>query len=85
MGEIIDLGVQFDLVKKAGAWYSFQGDKIGQGKANAAKFLENNPELAGTIEQLVREKLASGAIVAPMVTDTDTEAEEAPTEEEAES
>jgi len=79
--EIIDLGVQFDLVKKAGAWYSFQGDKIGQGKANAAKFLENTPELAATIEQLVREKLASGAVVAKAVVDPD----EAPAEEEADS
>jgi len=58
--EIIDLGVQHGLVEKSGAWYSFQGNKIGQGKANTAKYLESNPELAANIEQLVREKMAQG-------------------------
>lgn len=56
-GEIIDLGVQQGLVEKSGAWYSYQGSKIGQGKANAAKFLEDNPEIAQAIEQQVRQKL----------------------------
>jgi len=74
--EIIDLGVQFDVVEKSGAWYSFRGNKIGQGKANTARNLEANPELAATIEQLVREKLASGAAPAPVVIDPD----ETPTE-----
>ncbi|MFC3609191.1 recombinase RecA [Stutzerimonas tarimensis] len=56
-GEIIDLGVQQGLVEKSGAWYSYQGSKIGQGKANAAKFLEDNPEIAQAIEQQIRQKL----------------------------
>ncbi|WP_028240545.1 recombinase RecA [Stutzerimonas azotifigens] len=56
-GEIIDLGVQQGLVEKSGAWYSYQGNKIGQGKANAAKYLEDNPEVARTIEQQIRDKL----------------------------
>ena len=61
-GEIIDLGVQLGLLEKSGAWYSYQGSKIGQGKANAAKYLEDNPEVAKTIEQQIREKLlVSGA------------------------
>ncbi|NQD95164.1 recombinase RecA [Pseudomonas sp. CrR25] len=61
-GEIIDLGVQLGLLEKSGAWYSYQGNKIGQGKANSAKYLEDNPEVARTIEGLIREKLlvASG-------------------------
>ncbi|MBC9251870.1 recombinase RecA [Pseudomonas alcaligenes] len=56
-GEIIDLGVQLGLVEKSGAWYSYQGNKIGQGKANAAKYLEDNPEVGGAIEKIIREKL----------------------------
>ena len=49
-GEIIDLGVQLGLVEKSGAWYSYQGSKIGQGKANAAKYLEDNPEIGSVLE-----------------------------------
>ena len=56
-GEIIDLGVQLGLLEKSGAWYSYQGNKIGQGKANSAKYLEDNPEVARTVEGLIREKL----------------------------
>ncbi len=63
-GEIIDLGVQLGLLEKSGAWYSYQGSKIGQGKANSAKYLEDNPEVARTIEGLIREKLL---VVSPAV------------------
>ncbi|GAB3388227.1 recombinase RecA [Azotobacter armeniacus] len=56
-GEIIDLGVQLGLVEKSGAWYSYQGNKIGQGKANAAKFLEDNPEAGAAIEKSIRDQL----------------------------
>jgi recombination protein RecA len=56
-GDIIDLGVQLGLLEKSGAWYSYQGSKIGQGKANSAKYLEDNPEVARTVEGLIREKL----------------------------
>jgi len=56
-GEVIDLGVQLGLVEKSGAWYSYQGNKIGQGKANAAKFLEDNPAISATIEKSIREQL----------------------------
>ncbi|MDG9928962.1 MULTISPECIES: recombinase RecA [Pseudomonas] len=56
-GEIIDLGVQLGLVEKSGAWYSYQSNKIGQGKANAAKYLEDNPEIGGAIEKIIRDKL----------------------------
>ena len=57
LGEVIDLGVQIGIVDKAGAWYSYKEDRIGQGKKNAAQFLEDNPKMAAEIEQLVREKL----------------------------
>jgi len=54
MGEVIDLGVKIGLVEKSGAWYSYKGNKIGQGKANAAKFLGDNLEIAHEIEAAVR-------------------------------
>ncbi len=60
-GEIIDLGVQLGFVEKSGAWYSYQGNKIGQGKANAAKFLEDNPEIGNAIDKAIRDKM----LVAP--------------------
>ncbi len=56
-GEIIDLGVQQGLIEKSGAWYSYQGSKIGQGKANAARFLEDNAEVRSTIENEIRARL----------------------------
>lgn len=74
-GEIIDLGVQLGLVEKAGAWYSYDGKKIGQGKANASKFLEENPEISKTLENTIREKLLSQP--APFATsDDDTPADD---------
>ena len=56
-GEVIDLAVQLGLIEKSGAWYSYQGSKIGQGKANSAKYLEDNPEVGSAIEKIIREKL----------------------------
>ena len=57
MGEVIDLGVQVGLVDKAGAWYSYNGERIGQGKKNSADYLHANQHLEDEIESLVREKL----------------------------
>ncbi|MDB4490940.1 recombinase RecA [Luminiphilus sp.] len=54
MGEVIDWGVKLNLVDKSGAWYAYKGDKIGQGKANAAKFLEENRAIAEEIEGQIR-------------------------------
>lgn len=56
-GEVIDLGVQCKLVEKSGAWYSYKGNKIGQGKANAAQHLEDNPAIMEEIEAGIREQL----------------------------
>ena len=53
-GEIIDLGVKYELINKAGAWYSYNGDRIGQGKENVRKFLKENPDIAQEIEQNIR-------------------------------
>lgn len=57
LSEIIDLGVQIGLVDKAGAWYSYKTDRIGQGKKNAADYLAANPEIASEIEAQIRDKL----------------------------
>ncbi|OAI61883.1 recombinase A [Ralstonia solanacearum] len=65
-GEIIDLGVEAKVVEKSGAWYSYNGERIGQGRDNCREFLRENPELAREIENKVREHLGvvpMGAVV----------------------
>jgi recombination protein RecA len=56
-GEIIDMGVNARIIEKSGAWYAYNGEKIGQGRDNAREFLRENPELAFEIENKVRESL----------------------------
>ena len=56
-GELIDLGVQHGLVDKAGAWYSYKGDRIGQGRDNVREFLKQNPDTAAEIDGALRDKL----------------------------
>ena len=56
-GEIVDMGVAAKIVDKAGAWYAYNGEKIGQGKDNAREFLRENPDLAYEIENKIRESL----------------------------
>jgi recombination protein RecA len=56
-GELIDLGVEHGLVDKSGAWYSYEGERIGQGKDNARQFLKERPEIAENIDRALREKL----------------------------
>ncbi|MEZ8632822.1 recombinase RecA, partial [Vibrio lentus] len=60
-GELIDLGVKNKLVDKAGAWYSYNGDKIGQGKANASKFIAENSHIAQELDSKLRELLLTPA------------------------
>ncbi len=59
-GELIDLGVKENLVDKSGAWYSYQGNRIGQGKMNVVQYLKDNPEIAQTLEQQLRQNLLPG-------------------------
>ena len=54
-GEVIDMAVELNLMQKSGAWYSYQGNKIGQGRDNAREFLKNNPEVLTEIEDKIRE------------------------------
>jgi recombination protein RecA len=56
-GEILELGVQQGVVEKSGAWYSYNGDRIGQGRKNAADFLDENPEMKEEIETTIRQQL----------------------------
>jgi recombination protein RecA len=59
-GGLIDMGVEQGFVRKAGAWYTYEGDQLGQGKENARNFLRDNPELADEIETKIKEKLGVG-------------------------
>ncbi|MBL0562040.1 recombinase RecA [Aeromonas hydrophila] len=61
-GELVDLGVKHKLIDKAGAWYSYNGEKIGQGKANVMKLFAENKAMAGEVEARLRELLLSGAV-----------------------
>ncbi|MFT3818366.1 MAG: recombinase RecA [Rubrivivax sp.] len=61
-GEIIDMGVNARILDKSGAWYAYNGEKIGQGKDNAREFLRENPDLAREIENKVRESVGIPAI-----------------------
>jgi len=76
-GELIDLGVQHDLVDKSGAWYSYQGDRIGQGKENVRQWLKEHPDVADEIDRTLRDKLLAKAPV------RDAETEDDPAEAEA--
>ena len=64
-GEIIDIGVQHGLIDKAGSWYSYGEDRIGQGKENVREFLKTHPEIAAEIEQKIRAKLLPKTVDAP--------------------
>ncbi|MER5966750.1 recombinase RecA [Streptomyces sp. NPDC002057] len=59
-GGLIDMGVEHGFVRKAGAWYTYEGDQLGQGKENARNFLKDNPDLADEIEKKIKEKLGVG-------------------------
>ena len=61
-GSLIDLGVELGIVKKSGAWYTYGGDQLGQGKENARTFLIDNPDLANDIEKQIREMNAPTAV-----------------------
>ncbi|MDT7536955.1 MAG: recombination protein RecA [Actinomycetota bacterium] len=62
-GSLIDVGVEQGIVRKSGAWYTYEGDQLGQGKENARSFLRDNPDLADEIEKRIKEKLGVGAVL----------------------
>ncbi|MFF4652501.1 recombinase RecA [Streptomyces sp. NPDC001380] len=59
-GGLIDMGVEHGFIRKSGAWYTYEGDQLGQGKENARNFLRDNPDLADEIEKKIKEKLGVG-------------------------
>ena len=71
-GSLIDLGVEEGIVKKSGAWFTYDGDQLGQGKENARRFLRDNPDLANEIEERILTKLGIG--VAPEAEDDEAPA-----------
>ncbi len=60
-GSLIDMGVEHSFVRKSGAWYTYEGDQLGQGKENSRNFLRDNPDLANELEKRIKEKLGIGA------------------------
>ncbi|MDT5037576.1 MAG: recombination protein RecA [Micromonosporaceae bacterium] len=59
-GSLIDVGVEQGIIRKAGAWYTYEGDQLGQGKENARNFLKENPDVAAEVEKKIKEKLGVG-------------------------
>jgi len=59
-GSLIDFGVEHEIVKKSGAWYTYEGDQLGQGKENSRNYLLNNPKVAEEIEKKIKSKLGIG-------------------------
>ncbi|WP_461144501.1 hypothetical protein [Salinifilum aidingensis] len=60
-GSLIDMGVEHGIIRKSGAWYTYEGDQLGQGKENARKHLRENPDTANEIEKKIKEKIGLGA------------------------
>lgn len=76
VGEVIDLATEYEIIKKAGAWYSYNSNKIGQGKNNVTRYFEENPEVFETINQQVRQLALNALDSKPVVNHNDNEPEE---------
>jgi recombination protein RecA len=74
-GSLIDVGVEQGILRKSGAWYTYEGDQLGQGKENARKFLRDNPDVANEVEKRIKDKMGIGAKL-----DADSTAAPAPVE-----
>lgn len=57
-GDLLDIGTATEIIQKSGSWFSFQGERLGQGRENAKEYIKNNPDFAKTVQELIREKLA---------------------------
>ena len=71
MGELIDLGVKAEIVEKSGSWFSYDSQRIGQGRENVKTFLKENPDMAEEIERKIREN--AGLLVTDMITTPETD------------
>ena len=72
-GDLIDMGVKAEIIDKAGSWYSYKGEKIGQGRENAKKYIKENPEVFKEIDDLTRQKLNSKHIMDFSVDNSESE------------
>lgn len=70
-GSIIDIGTELDIINKSGAWYSYNDARMGQGRENVKEFLKDNPDIAATIENKIRETLAIGTVKLPAALESD--------------
>jgi recombination protein RecA len=75
MGEIVDLGAEKGIIDKAGAWFSFRGERMGQGREGAKQFLRDNPEIATQIRALVMDSCAADNSDTPVSADSGDENE----------
>ena len=70
-GDVLDMATELDIIQKSGSWYSFEGERMGQGRENSKEFLKNNPEIYKICSERIREKInAKNAIAAEMKLDT---------------
>lgn len=75
VGEIVDLGVKADIIEKAGSWFAYNGEKIGQGRENAKAFLRANPDIANTIEDQIRKNISPDVVKEYVATESEVESE----------
>ena len=83
-GSLLEIAVERDLIKKSGAWYSYDGQRIGQGRENTVKYLKEHPDIFEALDNKIRQEFASGEIQAPMEQNEDDGDSEEDTEEESE-
>ena len=72
-GTLIDIGTNMEIIKKSGAWYSYNGERMGQGKEAAKAYLHENPQIAGEIDQIIRDTLAAEPEIFDVVGEETTE------------
>ncbi|HEY3140991.1 MAG TPA: recombinase RecA [Acidimicrobiales bacterium] len=77
-GSVLDIGVDLGLVKKSGAWYTYEGEQLGQGRENAKQFLLDNPELMVEVSERIRTQLGVGVVTDDTASDAMTDADEQP-------
>ena len=75
-GSLLDMAVEHDLIKKSGSWYSYEGNRIGQGRENTVQYLKDNPAVYDALDKAIREAFKSGQMTAPLDADTEEEDDE---------
>ena len=79
-GSLLDIAVERDFIKKSGSWFSYNGDRIGQGRDAAVQYLKDNPDVFDELDEKIREAMSEGLITAPL--DSDEEEDDEPVDEE---